>query len=164
MRERCGPALEPVGGSLPNGYAALRRRVHSIARPISTRPPPEVKLLRSQLGPEHGTTWASTPATSTLPANTAAAPPTQRGIRARPTDPSSQHPAPNIAGPARIHNTPQPANAAPMYRHSPMIWRPARNTKNPKTSIKVATRSATAIRRTFCAGVSMSMNLRLPLS
>jgi hypothetical protein len=156
-----GMTLSP----LLNGYISLRPRVRAIAsKPISAKPPPEVKLLRSQLGPEQGTTWASTPATSTLPATTAAVPPIHSGIRFRPTDASTQQPATNNAGPASIHNTPQPANAAPTDRHSRMILYPPVDTAYPKKSIPAATRSATVIRTAFCACVSMRANLRLFLS
>jgi hypothetical protein len=88
------------------------------SKPINTTPPPEMRLLRIQLGPEHGTTWVSTPTTTVPPATIEPAPASHSGVARRPSVSRTQQPATNITGPAKAHSIPQNEYPAPIADHS----------------------------------------------
>ena len=140
-----------------SGFAGfcLRDRINANT-PTKIMPPPEAKLLRSQLGPEQGITWVSTPSTNADPARVQPAPPTHQGVVFRPADPSRKQPATNITGPARSHVMPQAAYANRIECHSRITAYPALETRSPK---KIMNNAARIARQAIFIGASLLGNL-----
>lgn len=111
------------------------------ASPPRIRPPPEAKLPRIQLGPEHGITKVRTPTIKDPPARSAEMPPIQSGTRLRPKHTSTHAPPASIAGPTTLHRKPHAAKATLMDGHSRRVCTPAEAITYPKNSIKSASRT-----------------------